>query len=110
MCDCHSEIFLGGNWLEDNPINEKVGELNFRGDFVEFYNMKMGKPKRWQVKNNQLKFISDSLGNGVNETDTLTYEIVRLDHTNLILKNDKRLWEFTRSRGTYFLDITDFFR
>lgn len=92
------EIDLLGEWTEPNPINanEVQGFELSSNNKAESINMETLKYKKWDIDNNRLILVSESIGNHTSGIDTITYEIVELNSKNLILKDGANLLKYTK--------------
>lgn len=80
---------LIGSWVEPNPINDKEvqGIEITEGGNAKSINMATLLYSKWWTKDDQLFLVEESLGNGVSNSDTITYQIVKVDQDSLILQN-----------------------
>lgn len=80
---------LLGSWVEPNPINEKeVQGFIINGDgTAESINMATLLYKKWWKESDKLVLVSESIGNGSSGTDTIEYEIVKLNEKELEIKD-----------------------
>ncbi len=59
--------------------------------------------QRWEVKNNQLYLVAESIGNRVSSIDTMVYEIQQLDENQLVLKRDNLVSTYKKASKTTVL-------
>jgi hypothetical protein len=80
---------LIGSWVEPNPVNEKeVQGFTIHGDgTAASVNMATLVYKKWWKESEKLVLVMESIGNGSSSIDTVKYEIVTLNDTELALKN-----------------------
>lgn len=80
---------LIGSWVEPNPINDKEvqGIEITEGGNAKSINMATLLYSKWWTKDDQLFLVEESLGNGVSNIDTITYQIVKVDQDSLILQD-----------------------
>lgn len=77
---------LIGSW-EDQSESALHFSL-FSDGTAQSDNMKTLLYKKWELKNNLLYLVAESIGNRVSSVDTMVYEIQQLDENRLILKQD----------------------
>lgn len=59
--------------------------------------------QQWEMKNNQLYLIAESIGNRVSSIDTMVYEIQQLDENQLVLKRDNLVSTYKKASKTTVL-------
>lgn len=52
--------------------------------------------KQWNVKNNQLYLVAESIGNRTSSIDTMVYDIQQLDENQMVLKRDALIFTYKR--------------
>ena len=52
--------------------------------------------KQWNVKNNQLYLVAESIGNRTSSIDTMVYDIQQLDENQMVLKRDELIFTYKR--------------
>lgn len=52
--------------------------------------------KQWNVKNNQLYLVAESIGNRTSSIDTMVYDIQQLDENQMVLKRDALIFPIKR--------------
>jgi hypothetical protein len=80
---------LLGSWIEPNPINEKEVQgfiINDDGTAASI-NMATLVYKKWWKESHNLVLVTESIGNGSSSIDTTKYRIIKLNDTELELKN-----------------------
>lgn len=84
-----NDDLLIGSWAEPNPINDQeVQGIEMLSDGkAKSINMATLLYSKWWTKDNQLFLVEESVGNGGSTTDTIAYEILKVDKDSLILKN-----------------------
>lgn len=81
---------LYGNWVEKNPIND----AEFQGFMLKqdlsasSINMDILQYQSWSYQDNTLSLVGRSIGNKVSGVDTLTYKVISVDETTLVLDNN----------------------
>jgi hypothetical protein len=80
---------LIGSWVEPNPINvDEVQGININEDgTAKSINMSTLVYKKWWKENDKLALVSESIGNGLTIIDTTKFEIIKLNHKELEIKN-----------------------
>jgi PBP1b-binding outer membrane lipoprotein LpoB len=80
---------LIGSWVEPNPINvNEVQGIKINEDgTLKSINMSTLVYKKWWKENDKLALVSESIGNGLTIIDTIKFEIIKLNHKELEIKN-----------------------
>ena len=92
-----SKQFIG-SWVQLNPINAKEVQgfvLNADGS-AQSINMATMIYKKWWIDSNKLVLILESIGNKVTSFDTIKYDVVEINDTELKLKEGTLLDEYRR--------------
>lgn len=93
-----SSDLLVGKWVEPNPISEDdvQGFELLEDGSAKSINMATLLYKGWSASDNQVTLIFESVGNQVSQTDTVTYEIIELDESKLVIKSGDLTESYTR--------------
>lgn len=59
--------------------------------------------KQWNVKNNQLYLVAESIGNRTSSIDTIVYDIQQLDENQMVLKRDALIFTYKKANKTFTL-------
>lgn len=89
---------LIGSWVEPNPINanEVQGiKINENGT-AKSINMSTLVYKKWWKENDKLALVFESVGNGLTIIDTTKFEIIKLNHNELEIKDNDYTIKYKR--------------
>ena len=85
---------LIGSWKDQSP---SLLHFSLYADgTAQSDNMETLLYQKWEVKNNQLYLTAESIENGNSFIDTVVYDIQKLDENQLILKQDKMIFEYKK--------------
>lgn len=84
----NTEALLVGDWVEPNPIEEgNVQGIKLLEDGkAKSINMATLIYSKWWINDGQLVLVAQSLGNRVVGTDSMAFDIVKIDRDSLILR------------------------
>lgn len=98
--DSASIVSIIGTWVQ--PIPGQAGEQGITltdGGAASSVNMATLVYKNWkQNGDTTLTLISESVGNGKTLTDTMTFEIVKLDKDSLVIKKGELVETYARKK------------
>ena len=89
---------LIGAWVEPNPINEnEVQGIKINEDgTAKSINMSTLVYKKWWKENEKLALAFESVGNGLTIIDTTKFEIIKLNHNELEIKDNDYTIKYKR--------------
>lgn len=92
---------LIGSWEDQS---ESALHFTLRSDgTAQSDNMTTLLYSKWEVKNNLLYLVAESVGNGISYVDTMLYEIQQLDEHQLLLKRDDLISTFKKGPSSSIL-------
>ncbi|EPF72640.1 lipocalin family protein [Acinetobacter rudis] len=91
---------LYGNWVEKNPINDTEFQgFRLNQDLsASSINMETLQYQSWSYQDNTLSLVARSIGNKVSGVDTLTYKVISVDETTLVLDNNGQQLVFKKQQ------------
>lgn len=89
---------LIGSWVEPNPINaNEVQGIKINEDgTAKSINMTTLVYKKWWKENDKLALVFESVGNGLTIIDTTKFEIIKLNHNELEIKDNDYTIKYKR--------------
>lgn len=89
---------LIGSWVEPNPINaNEVQGIKINEDgTAKSINMSTLVYKKWWKENDKLALVFESIGNGLTIIDTTKFEIIKLNHNELEIKDNDYTIKYKR--------------
>lgn len=89
---------LIGSWVEPNPINaNEVQGIKINEDgTAKSINMSTLVYKKWWKENDKLALVFESVGNGLTIIDTTKFEIIKLNHNELEIKDNDYTIKYKR--------------
>jgi hypothetical protein len=89
---------LIGSWVEPNPINaNEVQGIKINEDgTAKSINMSTLVYKKWWKENDKLALVFESIGNGLTIIDTTKFEIIKLNHYELEIKDNDYTIKYKR--------------
>jgi hypothetical protein len=89
---------LIGSWVEPNPINaNEVQGIKINEDgTAKSINMSTLVYKKWWKENEKLALVFESVGNGLTIIDTTKFEIIKLNHNELEIKDNDYTIKYKR--------------
>ena len=89
---------LIGSWVEPNPINaNEVQGIKINEDGpAKSINMSTLVYKKWWKENEKLALVFESVGNGLTIIDTTKFEIIKLNHNELEIKDNDYTIKYKR--------------
>lgn len=94
----NTEALLVGDWVEPNPIDEgNVQGIKLLEDGkAKSINMATLIYSKWWINDGQLVLVAQSLGNRVVGTDSMAFDIVKIDRDSLILRKKNFIVRYKR--------------
>jgi hypothetical protein len=89
---------LIGSWVEPNPINaNEVQGIKINEDgTAKSINMSTLVYKKWWKENDKIALVFESIGNGLTIIDTTKFEIIKLNHYELEIKDNDYTIKYKR--------------
>lgn len=89
---------LIGSWVEPNPINaNEIQGIKINEDgTAKSINMSTLVYKKWWKENDKLALVFESIGNGLTIIDTTKFEIIKLNHNELEIKDNDYTIKYKR--------------
>ena len=89
---------LIGSWVEPNPINaNEVQGIKINEDgTAKSINMSTLVYKKWWKENDKIALVFESIGNGLTIIDTTKFEIIKLNHNELEIKDNDYTIKYKR--------------
>ena len=89
---------LIGSWVEPNPINaNEIQGIKINEDgTAKSINMSTLVYKKWWKENDKLALVFESVGNGLTIIDTTKFEIIKLNHNELEIKDNDYTIKYKR--------------
>lgn len=89
---------LIGSWVEPNPINaNEVQGIKINEDgTAKSINMSTLVYKKWWKENDKIALVFESIGNGLTIIDTTKFEIIKLNHYELDIKDNDYTIKYKR--------------
>ncbi|MCK9628570.1 MAG: lipocalin family protein [Bacteroidales bacterium] len=99
-CDNHGkrtaigQELLTGSWKDTSP--SALHFTLFKDGTARSDNMKTLLYKNWSVKDNQITFTVESIGNGTSSTDKITYIVEKLTDKEMVLRSGESIYKYKK--------------